>query len=45
MPVVSLKGCFMLILFLHSNVVKSYKEVKTGELIRFSNLFLYFRNK
>ena len=45
MPVISLKGCFMLILFLYFNIVKSYKEIKAGELIYFSNLFLYFCNK
>ena len=45
MPVISLKGCFILILFFHSNIVKSYKEVKTGELVYLNNLFLHFCNK
>ena len=45
MPVISLKSCFILILFFHFNVVKSYREVKAKELIYFSNLFLYLCNK
>jgi len=45
MPVISPKSHFILILFLHSNVIKSYKEVKTRELIYLNNLLLYLRNK
>ena len=45
MPVTSLKGCFMFILFLYFNMVKSYREVKTGELVYFNNLFSHFCNK
>jgi len=35
----------MFILLLYFNVVKSYKEIKAGELIYFNNPFLYFYNK
>jgi len=35
----------MLILFLHFNVIKSYKEIKVKELIYLNNLFLHFCNK
>jgi len=45
MPVTGLEGCLIFILFFYSDVVKSYREVKTGKLIYFSNLFLYFSNK
>jgi len=45
MPIISLKSCFMLILFLYFNVVKSYKEVKAREPVYFNNLFSYFYNK
>jgi len=45
MPVISLKNYLILILFLYFNVIKSYKEVKTRELIYFNNLFLHFHNK
>jgi len=45
MPVTSLKGRFILILFLHFNVVKSYREIKVRELIYLSNPFLHFYNK
>jgi len=45
MPVISLESCLILILFLYSDVVKPYKEVKAGELIYFNNPFLHFRNK
>jgi len=45
MPVISLKSRFVFILLLHSNVIKSYREIKARELIYFSNLFLYFCNK
>jgi len=45
MPVTSLESCLILILFLHSNIGKSYKEVKAGELFYFNNPFLYLNNK
>jgi len=45
MPVTSLKSHFILILFLYSNIVKSYKEIKAKEPVYLNNLFLYFRNK
>ena len=45
MPIVSLKSCFVLILFLYSDVVKSYRKVEIKELVYFSNLLLHFRNK
>jgi len=45
MPVTSLKSRFMLILFLYSNVVKPYREIKARELIYLSNPFSYFYNK
>jgi len=35
----------MLIFFLYSDIVESYREVKIGELVYFSNLLLYFYNK
>jgi len=45
MPVISLESRFIFILFLYSNIVKSYREVKTGELIYLNNLLLHFYNK
>jgi len=45
MLVTSLKSRFILILLLHSNVVKSYKEIEVRELIYFNNLFLHLYNK
>jgi len=45
MPVMSLKSRFILILLLYSNVVKSYGEIKAGELIYLNNPFLHFCNK
>jgi len=35
----------MLILFLHFNVIKSYKEVKIKKLVYPSNLFSHLYNK
>jgi len=45
MPVISLESCFILVLFLYFNVIKSYREIKTKELIYFNNPFLHFHNK
>jgi len=45
MPVISLKGRFMLIFLLYFNVVKSYREIKTKEPVRFNNPLLYLYNK
>jgi len=45
MPVTSLKRRFMLVLFLYSNVVKSYREVKVREPVYLSNPLLYLYNK
>jgi len=44
-PIISLKNRFMFILFLYSNVVKSYKEVKIKEPVYPNNPFLHFYNK
>jgi len=44
-PVISLKGCLILILFLHFNVVKSYREIKAREPVYLNNPFSHFRNK
>jgi len=35
----------MFVLFLYSDMVKSYGEIKAGELIYLNNPFLYFYNK
>ena len=45
MPIISLKTRFILILFFHFNVIKSYKEIKVKELIYFNNPFLHLYNK
>jgi len=45
MSITSPKNCFIFILLLYSNVVKSYKEVKVREPVCFSNPLLYLRNK
>ena len=45
MPIISPKSYLILILFLHSNVIKPYKEIKAKEPVRFNNLFLHFYNK
>jgi len=45
MLIISLKSCLIFIFFLYSNVVKPYREIKTGELIYFNNPFLHFYNK
>jgi len=45
MPIVSLKGCLILILFLYFNVIKPYREIEVRELIYFNNLLLYLCNK
>jgi len=45
MPVTSLKGRLIFVFFLYSNVVKSYKEVETRELIYLNNPLLYLYNK
>jgi len=44
-PVINLKSCLIFILFLHSNVAKSYREIKAREPVYFNNLFLHFYNK
>jgi len=41
----SLKGHFVLVLFFHFNIIKSHKEVETGELFYASNPFIYLSNK
>jgi len=45
MPVTNLKGYLIFILFLYSNIVKSYREIKAKELIYLNNLFLHLYNK
>jgi len=45
LPVISLKSCFIFVLFLHFNVVKPYREIKARELIYSNNPFLHFYNK
>ena len=45
MPVISLKGRFILILLLYSDMVKPYREIKAGELVYLNNPFSHFRNK
>jgi len=35
----------MFILFLHSNIVKPYREIEVRELIYLNNPLLHFRNK
>jgi len=35
----------MFVLFFYSNVVKSYREIKTKELIYFNNPFSHLYNK
>jgi len=45
MPVASLKSYLIFILFLYSNVVKLYREIKARELIYLNNLLLHFCNK
>jgi len=45
MLIISLKSRFILVLFLYSNMVKSYREIKAGELVYLNNLFLHFFNK
>jgi len=35
----------MFILFFYFNIIESYREIKAGELIYFSNSLLYFCNK
>jgi len=45
MPITSLKSRLMFVSFLHSDVVKSYKEIEVRELVYLSNPFSYFYNK
>ena len=45
MPVTNLKSRLIFVLLFYFNVIKSYKEIKTRELIYFNNLFPYLYNK
>jgi len=41
----SSKGSFVFVAFLDTDVVKPYREIERGILLRFSDPFSYFRNK
>ena len=45
MPVTGPKGYLILVLFLHFNVVKSYREIEARELVYLNNPFSYLYNK